>query len=96
MNQELMQRIFSALTQVIDPATGLDVIRMRIIEDLRVDNEGNVSLILHPTSPVCPLAYKVAADIKLAIKKVDGVKDVNIKVIDFQDAERLEAMLKEI
>jgi len=91
-----MQHIFSALSRVVDPATGLDVIRMRIIEDLKIDNEGKVKLVLRPTSPVCPLAYKVAANIKIAIKQVKGVKEVDIKVKDFKDAKRLEAMLSEI
>jgi len=96
MNQQLMEDIFQALTQVVDPSTGLDVVRMRVIEDLRIENEGRVKLVLHPSSPVCPLAYKVAADIKLAIKRVPGVKDVEVKIKDFKDANRLEAMLKEI
>ena len=96
MNQQLMEDIFQALTQVVDPSTGLDVVRMRVIEDLRIENEGRVKLILHPSSPVCPLAYKVAADIKLAIKRVPGIKDVEVKIKDFKDANRLEAMLKEI
>jgi len=96
MNQQLMEHIFQALTQVVDPSTGLDVMRMRVIEDLRIENEGRVKLVLHPSSPVCPLAYKVAADIKLAIKRVPGVKDVEVKIKDFKDANRLEAMLKEI
>jgi len=96
MNQQLMEDIFQALTQVVDPSTGLDVVRMRVIEDLRIENEGRVKLVLHPSSPVCPLAYKVAADIKLAIKRVPGIKDVEVKIKDFKDADRLEAMLKEI
>lgn len=96
MNQQLMEHIFQALTQVVDPSTGLDVVRMRVIEDLRIENEGRVKLVLHPSSPVCPLAYKVAADIKLAIKRVPGIKDVEVKIKDFKDADRLEAMLKEI
>jgi len=96
MNQQLMEHIFQALTQVVDPGTGLDVVRMRVIEDLRIENEGRVKLVLHPTSPVCPLAYKVAADIKLSIKGVPGVKNVEVKIKEFKDADRLEAMLKEI
>ena len=96
MIQQLMEDIFQALTQVVDPSTGLDVVRMRVIEDLRIENEGRVKLILHPSSPVCPLAYKVAADIKLAIKRVPGIKDVEVKIKNFKDANRLEAMLKEI
>ncbi len=96
MNQELMEKIFRALKQVVDPATGLDVVRMRVIKDLQIKDGGRVEVVLQPTSPVCPLAYKVAADIKLAIKNVEGVEGVEMKVENFKDAARLEAMLKEI
>jgi hypothetical protein len=36
---ELEQAIIERLRQVIDPETGVDVMRMRLIEDLRVDGE---------------------------------------------------------
>jgi len=95
-SQGLMEKIFKVLSHVVDPATGLDIVRMRIIKDLRADAEGKVKLILHPSSPVCPLAYKVAADIKLAIKGIKGVKEVEMQIEGFKDAAKLEALLREI
>ena len=35
--------ILAELSTVIDPETGVDVVRMRLIEDLTVDEKGYVS-----------------------------------------------------
>jgi metal-sulfur cluster biosynthetic enzyme len=41
---ELEQAILERLKQVIDPETGADIVRMRLIEDLNVDGEtGRIS-----------------------------------------------------
>jgi metal-sulfur cluster biosynthetic enzyme len=54
---ELEQAIVERLRVVIDPETGVDVMRMRLIEDLSVDGQtGRVSYRFRPSSPLCPLA----------------------------------------
>ena len=40
---ELKHAITQRLSQVIDPETGVDVVRMRLIEELEVDDAGHVS-----------------------------------------------------
>ncbi len=94
--QALENLIIQALSKVIDPATGIDVIRMRLIPDANIDKKGNVKIVFRPSSPVCPLAYKLAYDIKRAVKDIEGVKSVAIKVEGFRDAKRLETILGEI
>lgn len=94
--QNLENLIIQALSKVIDPATGIDVIRMRLIPDARVDKEGNVKIVFRPSSPICPLAYKLAYDIKRAVKDIKGVKSVEIKVEGFRDTKKLETILGEI
>ncbi|MDI6794919.1 MAG: iron-sulfur cluster assembly protein [bacterium] len=46
MSSELEAKIMDALKKVIDPETELDVIRMKLIRDLKVEDEGHVSLTL--------------------------------------------------
>ena len=40
---DLRNRVMARMSQVIDPETGVDVIRMRLIEDLQIQNDGFVS-----------------------------------------------------
>jgi metal-sulfur cluster biosynthetic enzyme len=93
---ELEQAIVERLQQVIDPETGADVVRMRLIEELQVDGKtGHVSYRFRPSSPLCPLAVPLAVSIRRAVAAVPGVKRQEIEVVGYVGAEELNALLKE-
>ena len=58
--ESLRKDLEQALAEVMDPETGLSIMRMDIIHDLHVEDGGEVSLIFRPTSPQCPMAYVLA------------------------------------
>ncbi|NLE45617.1 MAG: DUF59 domain-containing protein [Chloroflexi bacterium] len=89
-NMTLREQILLRLTEVIDPETGVDVIRMRLVEDLDVDGDtGIVSYRFRPSSPLCPLAHSLALDIKRAVGSVEGVCGQQIEVAGYVRAEEL-------
>jgi metal-sulfur cluster biosynthetic enzyme len=93
---ELEQAIVERLREVIDPETGVDVMRMRLVEELRVDGEtGRVSYRFRPSSPLCPLAVRLALDIRDALAGVPGVTEQEIEVVGYVGADGLNALLKE-
>ena len=92
----LRETILDRLSTVIDPETGVDVIRMRLIEDLAVDEGGLVSYRFHPSSPLCPLAIPLALSIREAIAEVEGVCQQQIEVVGYLQAAELNAMLDEL
>jgi metal-sulfur cluster biosynthetic enzyme len=49
---DLREAIVEQLKTVIDPETGADVIRMRLVENLVVEVDGQVSYTFHPSSPL--------------------------------------------
>jgi metal-sulfur cluster biosynthetic enzyme len=93
---ELEQAVVERLREVIDPETGVDVMRMRLIEDLQVDGgTGRVSYRFRPSSPLCPLAVHLALSIRDAVARVPGVTGQEIEVVGYVGAEELNALLKE-
>jgi metal-sulfur cluster biosynthetic enzyme len=89
-NMTLRERILMRLVEVIDPETGVDVLRMRLVEDLDVDEaDGVVSYRFRPSSPLCPLAHSLAVDIKHAVASVEGVAQQQIEVSGYVRAEEL-------
>ncbi len=92
---ELKEKVEQALTQVIDPETSLDVMRMKLVTDLIVTEDGIVSLTFIPSSPVCPLGFQLAISIQEALKKVEGVKDIKIDVKNFVYAEQVKMALEQ-
>jgi metal-sulfur cluster biosynthetic enzyme len=94
-NSETLHRaILERLSKVIDPETGVDVVRMRLIEDLTVDEKGYVSYKFRPSSPFCPIAVPLSLDIQHAVTEVEGVTGQNVEVVGFALAEQLNEWLK--
>jgi metal-sulfur cluster biosynthetic enzyme len=87
------KEIEQALYDVIDPETGLSIMRMDLIHELQVSDKGLVSLVFRPSSPVCPMAYALANSIKCKIQELDWVNSVSIKVENFIRSEHLEGLL---
>jgi metal-sulfur cluster biosynthetic enzyme len=93
----LKSQVTESLSQVIDPETGVDVMRMRLIEDLTVDaRSGAVRYKFRPSSPLCPLAVHLALGIRQAVAQVPGVHEQEIEVVGYVGAEELNELLKEV
>ena len=93
---DLEQAIVERLRGVIDPETGVDVVRMRLIEGLQVDGEtGQVRYRFRPSSPLCPLAVHLALGIREAVAGVTGVTGQEIEVVGYVGADELNALLSE-
>ena len=96
MDEKLHTSVLERLGQVMDPETGVDVVRMRLIEDLRVDDEGIVHYKVHPSSPLCPIAIPLTLSIREAVGTVEGVTGQDVEVTGYVRADELNAMLREL
>jgi metal-sulfur cluster biosynthetic enzyme len=93
---KIEQAVRDQLQQVIDPETGVDVMRMRLVEGLEVEGEtGRVSFRFRPSSPLCPLAVHLALSIRDAVARVPGVTEQTIEVVGYVGAEELNTLLRE-
>jgi|GEM_PF-2210299 len=96
MSDELLEAaVLERLRKVIDPETHVDVVRMRLIEKLSVDNDGNLMVTFHPSSFVCPIAVSLAMEIKKAIAEVPGINSQHISVEGYLAAEDLEKLVNQ-
>ena len=92
---DLRNRVMFKMSQVIDPETGVNVIRMRLIEELKIREDGFVSYKFRPSSPLCPLAVSLSVQIKKAVAEVEGVTGQKITVVGYVGADDLNQLLQE-
>jgi metal-sulfur cluster biosynthetic enzyme len=71
---ELENKVREEVGKVHDPETGMTLAEMQMITNVKEEKLGIVKVEFIPTSPFCPIAFKLASDLKNAAKKVTGVK----------------------
>jgi metal-sulfur cluster biosynthetic enzyme len=71
---KLEDQVREEVGKVQDPETGQSFAEMQMIQSVKETAPGEFTVEFVPTSPFCPIAFKLAADIKAAAKSVPGVK----------------------
>jgi len=74
----LEDQVREEVGKVQDPETGQTFSEMQMIQSVKETAPGEVTVEFIPTSPFCPIAFKLAADIKAAAKTVPGVKKATV------------------
>jgi metal-sulfur cluster biosynthetic enzyme len=77
MGKEVEDKVIEALKSVMDPETGMSMVDMQLIHKVE-ETDGNVNVEFIPSSPMCPIAFYLAQEIKTAVLKVPGVKKAKI------------------
>ncbi len=93
--ERLRSAILEKMSTVIDPETGVDVVRMRLIEDLQVDESGRVAYKFRPSSAFCPIAIPLANAIHQAVAEVPGVISQDMEIVGLALPEELYEAVKQ-
>lgn len=94
--EQLEHAILERLSEVIDPEIGLDVVRMCLLEDLTVSQEGEVTYTFRPSSYFCPVAVSLSMAILSAVAEVKGISRQKVTVVDYIQADVLNKLLNEV
>ena len=94
-SSQLKADVIARLQKVIDPETNVDVIRMRLVEDLHVDSQGMATYTFRPSSPLCPIAVYLITQIKQAIAEIRGINGQKIQVEGYIAAEQLSELINQ-
>lgn len=81
------EQVEQALSRVMDPELGRNIIELGMLRDLQIRNS-TVEFTLALTIPECPLRDQIAADARAAVKAIKGVKSVTVTLGAMSEAER--------
>ena len=65
---------------VFDPELPVNVYDLGLIYDIIVDNNRDVSVVMTLTSPMCPVAESLPAEVQVAAARTPGVRNVKVEV----------------
>ena len=75
------EEIFKAISTVIDPEVGFNLVEMGLIYDASSDDAGNVKVTMTLSTKACPLHQMILQWVKEAVEKLPDVKDVDVEVV---------------
>jgi ATP-binding protein involved in chromosome partitioning len=81
--------VLEVLATVDDPEINKPITELGMVEDIAIEG-GRVGVKIKLTVPGCPLKDRIQTDVSSAVKRLDGVDDVQIAFGSMTDAERQE------
>lgn len=72
--------LLDALREVIDPELMINVVDLGLVYGVEQAEE-KVKVEMTLTSPACPAGPQIISQAKLALEKIEGVKEVEIKLV---------------
>lgn len=79
-NTELMQRVIDEIKTCFDPEIPVDIWELGLIYELDLNDDNHLRLIMTLTSPNCPVAETLPAEVENKLKLVPGVNSVELKL----------------
>lgn len=81
MEQELKDNIMGALENVVDPEIGIDIVNLGLVYDLKINDEGIVTVEMTLTSMGCPMAGQIVKEVEAALKDIPEVNATNVNLV---------------
>jgi len=78
---DLVAKVIAALRTVYDPEIPVDIYELGLVYRLHVTDEGRVAVDMTLTSPACPVAGNLPAEVERSVRSVPGVKDVSVQLV---------------
>jgi FeS assembly SUF system protein len=79
--QDLQERIITALRTVFDPEIPVNIYDLGLIYDLNLEPSGLVTVKMTLTAPACPAAEMLPGEVETKVKSVEGVTDAKVEVV---------------
>ena len=76
--QALRERIIAALKTCYDPEIPIDIWELGLIYDIGINEQNDVTVTMTLTTPHCPAAETLPADVEQKVSAVEGVASTKI------------------
>ena len=77
----LKEKIIDEIKKIFDPEIPVNIYELGLIYNIDVNEDKKVYIEMTLTSPNCPVAESLPNMVKENILKVNGVKDVDLKLV---------------
>ena len=75
------EELFLAISNVIDPEVGFNLVEMGLIYDASCDEDGNAHVTMTLSTKACPMHQLIQQWVKEAVQKMADIKEVEIELV---------------
>jgi metal-sulfur cluster biosynthetic enzyme len=75
------EQVQEKLREVLDPEMGLNIVDLGLVYDIDIYDDNNVIINMTLTSPGCPIAPILMAQVKEAVRKIPETKQVSVNLV---------------
>ncbi len=75
------EELFLAISTVIDPEVGFNLVEMGLIYDAVCDAENNVKVTMTLSTKACPMHQLIQQWVKESVEKMADIKEVEVEVV---------------
>ncbi len=77
---DVQNEAIKVLETVYDPEIPVNIYELGLIYEVNVSVDLNIEIVMSLTSPFCPAAQSMPAEIKEKLSAMEGVKEVEVRV----------------
>ena len=78
---DIYEGVISALKEIFDPEIPVNIYDLGLIYGVEVDDEAHVIVNMTLTTPHCPVAESMPAEVELRVCAVPGVRDAEVNLV---------------
>ena len=78
---DFKEKVIAEIKKIYDPEIPVNIYELGLIYKIEIDEKKKVMIEMTLTSPNCPVAESLPNSVKENILKVDGVNDVDLKLV---------------
>lgn len=79
--KRIAERVVDALRTVYDPEIPIDIYELGLVYGVEIDEQSTAVIHMTLTSPMCPVAGELPAEVEMKIRSVEGIKATQLEVV---------------
>lgn len=78
--KQLEDTIITVVKTIYDPEIPVDIYELGLIYDIAINDDSEVNISMTLTSPSCPVAESLPAEVEQKVKGIEAVKDARVEI----------------
>lgn len=91
---EIGTEVIKTLKTIFDPEIPVDIYELGLVYDVQISDEGDTKIIMTLTTPNCPVAESLPAEVKEKVSNIERIRKIDLE-LTFEPAWNKDMMSEE-